>query len=80
MWNMMRSMFGISYFAPSGLLISWLCHFIPLHGMLRYAALSGLSDYSPEGVIYANDGYSHRKLTMVIAHRTQERGGNAHRK
>jgi hypothetical protein len=26
--------------------------------MLRYAALSGLSDFSPEGAIYPNDGYS----------------------
>jgi hypothetical protein len=52
----MRSQFNISPF--QGLSVSWRCHFIPLYGMLRYEALSGLSDYCPEGVIYANDGYS----------------------
>jgi len=42
--------------------VSWLCHFIPLYGMLVYSALSGLShqrnSLSPEGAIYANDGHS----------------------
>lgn len=37
----MKSMFGVSYIALSGLLISWLYHFIPLHGMLM--------NYTPSG-------------------------------
>lgn len=41
MLNTMRSMFGIRYAALSGLRISWLCHFIGLHPMLGYYALSG---------------------------------------
>ena len=32
---------SLIYTALSGLRISWLCHFIPLYGMLRYYALSG---------------------------------------
>jgi len=39
---MMRSMFGSSYIAPSGLPISWLCQAIGLLPILRYFAPSGL--------------------------------------
>jgi hypothetical protein len=37
----MRSTFGINDVAPAGLLVSWRCHFIGLHTMLAYYALSG---------------------------------------
>lgn len=59
---------GIRHYALSGLRVSWLSHFIPLHGMLVYAALSGqgskpsstsdrhYSSGSPEGASYANHG------------------------
>ena len=52
----MRSMFGIRYFALSGLGISWHCHFIGLHPMLMYYTPSGQALISPEGVYYPNDG------------------------
>lgn len=52
---MMRSMFGIRYIAPTGLLISWLCHFIGLHPMLRYATLSALHHHSPERALYNSE-------------------------
>lgn len=51
---MMRSMFGNRYkpdtmtLHPFRAWVSWLCHFIGLHPMLRYTALSGLHLYSPE--------------------------------
>jgi hypothetical protein len=58
------------YISPfQGLGLSWRCHFIPLHGMLVYDVLSGLSQesarLSPEGTVYANDGYmsSDKKLS-----------------
>ena len=44
----MRSMFGNRYKPDTVILrpfrawVSWLCHFIGLHPMLRYTALSGL--------------------------------------
>lgn len=55
----MRSMFGISYTALAGLRISWLCHFIGLHPMLVYNALSGQASQglqvSTEGAIYVSE-------------------------
>ena len=41
MLNLTKSMFGIDYFALSGLRSSWLCHFIELRSMLGYYTLSG---------------------------------------
>lgn len=52
---MKRSMFGINYFALSGLIISWLCHFLGLHPRLRYFALSGLLHPSPERAKYTSE-------------------------
>ncbi len=55
------------YISPFQGLVSWLYHFIGRCPMLVYAALSGLSLFSPEGVFYsseaaspldANDGHS----------------------
>ncbi len=34
-------MFGIRYFALSGLMILWLCHLIGLHPILMYYTPSG---------------------------------------
>ena len=52
---MTRSMFGIRYFALSGLMILWLCHYIGLHPVLRYAALSGLHHPSSERARYTSE-------------------------
>lgn len=41
MLNLTNNMFGIDYFALSGLRSSWLCHFIELRSMLGYYTLSG---------------------------------------
>jgi len=51
-------MFGIRYFAPSGLMILWLCHLIGLHSILMYYTPSGLILHSPERALFLNDGYS----------------------
>jgi hypothetical protein len=51
----MRSMFGINYFALSGLWILWLCHFIGRCPMLAYNALSGLLHNSPERAKYISE-------------------------
>ena len=57
----MKSMFGVEYFALSGLWVSWRCHFIGLHPMLEYYALSGQTlgqfHYSPEKAKYTSDGH-----------------------
>ena len=57
----MKSMFGIEYFALSGLWVSWLFHITGLHPMLKYYALSGQTlgqfHYSPERVTYISDGH-----------------------
>ena len=57
----MRSMFGNRYKPDTVILrpfrawVSWLCHFIGLHPMLRYTALSGLHLYSPERAKYVSE-------------------------
>lgn len=52
----MRTAFTISPFQG---LVSWRCHFIPLHGMLADYALSGLFGLlSPEGATYTNEAVS----------------------
>jgi len=35
--------------------VSWLCHFIPLHGMLTYYTPSGLYSFSPERATYISE-------------------------
>lgn len=57
-------MFGIRYFALSGLLIPWFCHYIGLHPMLRYAAPSGLPLYSPEKAIYNSEAVTPLAINM----------------
>ncbi len=49
--------------------LSWLCHFIPLHGMLMYETLSGLCGDSPERALYFNDGCSpsDRELSAITS-------------
>ena len=60
----MRSMFGNRYKPDTVILrpfrawVSWLCHFIGLHPMLRYTALSGLHLYSPERAKYVSEAVS----------------------
>lgn len=60
----MRSMFGNRYKPDAVILrplrawVSWLCHFIGLHPMLRYTALSGLHLYSPERAKYVSEAVS----------------------
>ena len=60
----MRSMFGNRYKPDTVILrpfrawVSWLCHFIGLHPMLRYTALSGLHLYSPEMAKYVSEAVS----------------------
>ena len=58
----MRSMFGIRYIVDAKLsrtfraVVSWLCHFIGLHPMLKYEAPSVHFVNSPKGARYTNDG------------------------
>ena len=60
----MRSMFGNRYKPDTVILrpfrawVTWLCHFIGLHPMLRYTALSGLHLYSPERAKYVSEAVS----------------------
>lgn len=57
----MRSMFGIRIlpdadrYRPFRARVSWLCHFIGIHPMLRYTALSGLLWRSPERAVYVSE-------------------------
>ena len=64
----MKSMFGIEYFALSGLWVSWLCHFIGLHPMLEYYALSGQTlgqfHYNPESAKYTSDGHRPSRISI----------------
>jgi len=65
-------MFGIRYIPdaeilrPFRALVLWLCHFIGLHPMLKYAALSGHFINSPKGARYTNDGYSPSDTGVTI--------------
>jgi hypothetical protein len=60
----MKSMFGNSYIPDAKVLrpfraeVSWLCHFIPLHGMLAYYTPSGLTHHSPERALYTSEAAS----------------------
>lgn len=69
---MTRSMFGIRYKPDAEILcpfrarVSWLCHFIGLHPMLRYAALTGHFINSLKGARYTNDGYSPTDIGVTI--------------
>ena len=78
MLNMTRSMFGISLspdddkLCPFRAYVSWLRHFIPLHGMLAYYAPSGLTLHSPERALYLNDGSSpsdRERITIISPER-----------
>jgi len=57
----MRSIFGIRYIVDAKLsrpfraLILWLYHFIGLHPMLMYNALSGLNYRSAERALYYSE-------------------------
>ena len=64
---MMRSMFGINYFALSGLWISWLCHFIGRCPMLTYNALSGLLHNSPERAKHISEAVTPLAINMSEA-------------
>ena len=72
----MKSMFGIEYFALSGLWVSWHCYITGLHPMLKYYALSGQTlgqfHYSPEGATYTSDG--HRPSLISIPFITSPEG------
>ena len=69
---MTRSMFGIRYKPDAEILcpfrarVSWLCHFIGLHPMLRYAALTEHFINSLKGARYTNDGYSPSDIGATI--------------
>lgn len=58
---MMRTMFGIRYKPDAEILrpfrawVSWLCHSIGMHPILRYNAPSGLSPHSPERAKYVSE-------------------------
>ena len=60
----MKGMFGIRYIVDAKLSrpfraeVSWLRHFIGLHPMLRYVALSGLFGNSPERAVYTSEAVS----------------------
>ncbi len=69
----MRSMFGNRYKPDTVILrpfrawVSWLCHFIGLHPMLRYNTLSGLHLYSPERAKYVSEAVSPPAINIIGA-------------